>query len=97
MDIKTATKEINAAIRNMKVIELFYRIDDGDPMYFTVAPVCIKEYDGKKYLMALGQNNKAYAFDIVRITSMDEYWTTFSIAKSFNMEKFLHNATKDLL
>ena len=58
-------------------------------MYFTVAPVCIKEHDGKQYLMTLGQLDRAFAFDIDRITAMGEYWATFSIDKNFNMEKFL--------
>ena len=89
MNIKTAKKKINEAIRKKNVLELFYRTDDDIKMYFTVAPVCIKEHDGKQYLMTLGQLDKAFAFDIARITSMGEYWATFSIDKNFNMEKFL--------
>lgn len=89
MNIKTAKKKIEEAIRKKTVLELFYRTDDGIEMYFAVAPVCIKEHDGKQYLMTLGRLDKAFAFDIARITSMGEYWATFSLDKNFNMEKFL--------
>ena len=89
MNIKIAKKKIDEAIRKKTVLELFYRTDDGIEMYFAVAPVCIKEHDGKQYLMTLGRLGKAFAFDIARITSMGEYWATFSLDKNFNMEKFL--------
>ena len=89
MNIKTVKKKVEDAIRKKTVLELFYRTDDGIKMYFVVAPVCIKEHDGKQYLMTLGRLDRAFAFDIARITSMGEYWTTFNLDKKFNMEKFL--------
>ena len=55
MNINTAIKKINAAIHKRKVLELFYQTDDGNRMYFTVAPVCINEHDGKLYLEDGGQ------------------------------------------
>ena len=85
MNIKTVKKKVEDAIRKKTVLELFYRTDDGIKMYFVVAPVCIKEHDGKQYLMTLGRLDRAFAFDIARITSMGEYWTTFNLDKKFNM------------
>lgn len=49
MNINTAIKNINAAIHKRKVLELFFQTDDGNRMYFTVAPVCLHEYEGKLY------------------------------------------------
>ena len=89
MNIKTAKKKIDEAIRKKTVLELFYRTDDGIKMYFTGAPVCIKEHEGKQYLMTLERLDRAFAFDIDRITTIGEYWATFSLDKNFNMEKFL--------
>lgn len=57
-------------------------------MYFTAAPVCIEEHNGKQYLLSLDQHDHAYAFDIARITAMDEYWADFTLCKDFNIESF---------
>lgn len=71
-----------------KVIEVIYRLDDGREFYFTVAPVGIEECDGRSYLLSLDRLRNGYAFDIARITAMDEYWADYSLCKEFNMEAF---------
>ena len=88
MNINTAIKKINAAIHKRKVLELFYQTDDGNRMYFTVAPVCLHEYEGKLYLLSLDQDDTAYAFEIARIKAMDEYWATFSLSDKFSLNYF---------
>lgn len=88
MNINTAIKKINAAIHKRKVLELFYQTDDGNRMYFTVAPVCINEHDGKLYLLSLDQGDTAYAFKITRITAIDEFGATFSLSGEFNVNFF---------
>lgn len=88
MNLKTTTEKIKTAISKRKVIELFYLLDDEEKMYFTVAPVRIEERNGKLYLLSLDQRDHAYAFDIARITAMDEYWADFNLCKDFNKELF---------
>lgn len=88
MNVKTAIKKINQAIKNRIVLELIYLLDDGTKMYFAVAPVCIKEYGGRQYLMSLDYICRAFAFDIERIDSMGEYWADYTLAENFNMELF---------
>ena len=86
MNIKTAKKKIEEAIRKKTVLELFLRTDDGIKMYFVVAPVCIKDHEGKQYLMTLGRLDRAFAFDIARITAMEEY-RTYSTGREPDVEK----------
>ena len=88
MTISAVTKKIKASIHKRKVLELIYQTDDGSSMYFAVAPVCINEHDGKLYLLSLNQNNSAYAFEITRITELDEYWATFSLSDEFDINYF---------
>ena len=88
MNIKSAIKKVNLAIRNRKDLELLYILNDGTKMYFVVAPVCIKEHDGRQYLMTLDCIERAFVFDIARIDSLSEYWTDFTLAKRFNIESF---------
>ena len=88
MDKKTTIRKIGQAIKNRRVLELFYILNDGTKMYFVVAPVCIKENDGRQYLMSLDCIERAFVFDIARIDSLSEYWTDFTLAKRFNIESF---------
>ena len=88
MNFKSASRKIEQAIRKGVVLELFYRIDDGSKFYFVAAPVCIRENNGRQYLMALDHKDWAIAFDIARILTMSEYWATFSIDAKFNVELF---------
>lgn len=88
MKINAAIKKINAAIRKRKVLELIYQTDESGLMYFAVAPVCINEHDGKLYLLSLDKSENAYAFEIARITAIDEYWATFSLSREFNIKFF---------
>ena len=70
MNIKTATKKIEDAIVGRKVLELSCIADDNDKRDFTVIPLCIKEYEGKQYLIATSRLDRWFAFDIDRITAM---------------------------
>lgn len=88
MKINAAIKKINAAIRKRKVLELIYQTDESGLMYFAVAPVCINEHDGKLYLLSLDKSENAYAFEIARITAIDEYWATFCLSREFNIKFF---------
>lgn len=88
MNINIAIKKINTAIHKRKVLELFYQTDDGNRMYFTVAPVCLHDYEGKLYLLSLDQSENAYAFEIARITVIDGFWATFSFSGGFNINFF---------
>ena len=95
MNKKTTIRIIGQAIRNRRVLELFYILDDGTKMYFVVAPICTKENNGKLYLMSLDHAERAFAFDIERIDSMSEYWADFSISEQFNMELFINKVFRD--
>lgn len=88
MNMSAAIKKIKAAIHKRKVLELIYKTDKRDLMYFAVAPVCINEHDGKLYLLSLDKNENAYAFEIARITAIDEYWATFSLSGEFSINFF---------
>lgn len=88
MNFKSASRKIEQAIRKGVVLELIYRIDNGSKFYFVAAPVCIRENNGRQYLMALDHKDWAIAFDIARISAMSEYWATFSIDVEFNVELF---------
>ena len=88
MRIETVKKRINAIINKRNVIELIYRLDNGDKWYFAVAPICIEKYGGKHFLLSLDQNEDGYAFDIAKIVSLSEYWADFSLCKEFNLESF---------
>lgn len=88
MNINTAIKKINAAIHKRKVLELIYQPDESFLMFFEVVPVCINEHDGKMYLLAWDQSESAYAFEIERITAIDEYLATFSFSIEFDIDSF---------
>lgn len=85
MNIKTATKKIEDAIVSRKVLELSCIADDNDKRDFTVIPLCIKEYEGKQYLIATSRLDRWFAFDIDRITAMGEY-CTYSTDRELNVE-----------
>lgn len=88
MRIETIKKRINAAISKRSVIELIYRLDNGDEWYFAVAPICIEEHDGKCYLLSLDRDDDGYAFDVAKIISLSEYWADFSLCKEFSLKSF---------
>lgn len=68
------------AISRRNMLELIYKTEDSSKRCFIGAPVCIKEHDGKRWLMVLVRANRACAFDITRIVAMEEYFVTFRLA-----------------
>lgn len=86
MDMKTATKKIEDAIVGRKVLELSCRADDNDNRYFKVIPICVKGHEGKQYFIATSRLDRWFAFDIARITAMEEY-CTYSTDRELNMEE----------
>lgn len=93
--IKLFHNKVELSISKRYVIELFYRLGDGSKKYFLVAPICVVKQDNKHYLLSLDRFNCAYAFDLARISAMDDYWATFSIAEDFNMEFFKDKILKE--
>lgn len=75
MNKKTLIKKAKRAIAGRKLLELSCRADDNGKRDFAVIPLCIKEHDGKRYLIAASQLNRFFAFDFDRITAIEEYGT----------------------
>ena len=82
--------EIEEFIRERHVMELIYLDANGENMYYRVAPICIKEHDSDRYLLASTEDDRVLIFAIEYITGVGETeaMTTFSLPENFDIERF---------
>ena len=55
------------AISRRNMLELIYKTEDSGKRCFIGAPVCIKEHDGKRWLMVLVRANRAHSAHLALI------------------------------
>lgn len=86
--IRRTMEAIEVLRRNNYVMELAYIDTDSKTSYDRVVPICFKEHENDRYLLAITEDDRATVFLIVHITcvSETEARTTFSLPEDFDAD-----------
>lgn len=77
------------AMRKWTVIEFLYYTKEKIKTYFCIAPLGLKEIDGKWYLFGFDREDRLRIFDTTNITDdgIGLYWATFSLPETLHLER----------
>lgn len=78
---------LNAMLKGT-VVEMIYEFDEGN-QYIEIAPICLKEVEGKWYLIGSHKDSSITLFSLEKMIQISDHYITFGLPENMDYDKFM--------